>query len=270
MLLLRELQSRREELHHLAGCPGILNYEQACGFVHSLRVVMPWSTQGYPLPSLRSAYKGEVAREPGPIWDWKDKMPLEKRAYYGSLLKKGKVLLEPAIVPAFYRSSGRTGDPEDYLVDYGEGTLSFLGKQVMDVVRQGPILGQDLKLRLKQLGVDARRLTAELDELQSRFYITKVSVVNEGRRYGYVWGLVDEAWPEVIPVAMSMSKADARSEVVHSLVHASVFASGEEVVRMTGWPEARVHDALQRLQETGRVSRVAGDYWALYEEYLDH
>lgn len=254
--MLEELAARRLSRQMRNGEAWVTDYADACRYVEELGVVMPWSTKGYPLPCLRAVFRGEVKREPGPIWDWKDVMPLEKKAYYGALLRHGKVLLAPRLAPAFYRASGRTGDAEDYLSDYDEGTLPRLGKQVVDILRNGPCLTQELRQRLKQAGADTNHLQQDLDELQARFYITKAGVTDNG---GYVWGLVDDCWPELASAVKGQSKPEARADVVLALLHAAVYLRPADIDRMTGWGSVRIEQALARLERQGLVSRLADE-----------
>ncbi|MGE5560541.1 MAG: DNA glycosylase AlkZ-like family protein [Chloroflexota bacterium] len=255
-----QLIARRNRHQLRDGVPFIADYEAACAYVEELGIVMPWSAKGYPLPCLRTVFRGEVKREPGPIWDWKDQMPLEKRAYYGALLRHGKVLLAPRLAPAFYRASGRTGAAEDYLSDYEEGTLPRTSKQIVDILSDGPCQTPGLRTRLKQVGADTSRLQQELDELQARFYVTKAGVTPGG---GYLWGLVDEGWPELPASARGWTKPEARADVVVALLHAAVFLRPADIERMTGWGKQRVDQVLDALSRRGRIVRAGDDAYVL-------
>lgn len=255
---LSDWQAKRATEHFLGNNQEIADYETACKFIERRQVVVPWATKAnpVPLPSLRAAYKQPVDREPGPIWQWKDRLPVDKRAFYGSLARKCKVLLAPAVLPAFYRVSGRTGDPEDYLIDYEEGKLSHLGKQVLDLLTEENCFIQDLRERLQRRGVDCARLSTELDDLREKFYITHVGVVAEGRSYGFIWGLVDRQWPEAVEQALSMSRVAARGQMLTALLHAAILASPKELLRMTDWSQAYFDSTLQPLLDSGTFQRV--------------
>jgi hypothetical protein len=230
--------------------PWITDYDQACAYVEKMGVVMPWTTAGYPLPSLREIYSGEVTREPGPVWDWKDRMPVEKKAFYGALLRKGKVLLAPRLVPAFYCASGRVGDPEEYQVDYEDGTLSYLAKQTMDALQAGPLRSRDLRKKLKLIGCDTKGLEKDLDELQNRFYVTKLDVDANG---GYVWGLVDQGWHDVPRRAAELTRPMARAEVALSLLSAAFCLTAKELEKMIGWTETITNSTLGMLVSQGKA-----------------
>lgn len=257
---LAELQAIRDRAHFLGNDQEIVSYSDACEFIQERQVVLPWAgkSKQLPLPSLRAAYKRPVTREPGPVWQWKDHLPTERHAFYGNLARGTKVLLHPNVLPAFYRASGRTGDPEDYLVDYEEGKLSYVAKQALDLLSVEPCFIQDLRRLLGQRGVDCTRLAGDLDDLRSKFYIGHVGVVEEGRRYGYIWDLVDRAWSQLIPTALSMTRAEARVQVLVALLHASVLASARDLQRMTGWTQPQFDSAMQRLWADGVVQQVAG------------
>lgn len=265
---LSDWQARRADEHFLGNNQEITDYASACTFIERLQVVVPWTTQAnpVPLPSLRAAYKQPVDREPGPIWQWKDRLPVEKHAFYGSLARKCKVLLAPAVLPAFYRVSGRTGDAEDYLIDYEAGQLSYLGKQVLDLLAVENCFIKDLREQLQRRGVDIARLSTELDDLREKFYVTHVGVVAEGRSYGFVWGLVDRQWPEAVEQAMHCSKAIARGQVLTALLRAAVLASPRDLLRMTGWNPASFNATLQLLLESGTFQQLSeGDLLCLVE-----
>lgn len=257
--MLEELAARRFSRQMRDGEPWVTDYAGACSYVEEQGIVIPWSAKGYPLPCLRAVFRGEIKREPGPIWDWKDRMPLERKAYYGALLRHAKILLAPRLAPAFYRASGRTGDAEDYLSDYDEGTLSRLSKQVIDVLRDGPCLTNELRERLKKLGADVGHLQQDMDELQARFYITKADVLDNGKQYGYIWGLVDESWPELAAAAKSRAKPEARADVALELLRAAVYLKAADFGRMVGWGKERIAAALSTLEMRGVVGRLADE-----------
>lgn len=261
-LQMAEWQVVRDRAHFLGNNQEIADYAGACEFIRQRQVVLPWvgKSKQLPLPSLRAAYKREVTREPGPVWQWKDHLPTEKHAFYGNLARGCKVLLHPTVLPAFYRASGRTGDPEDYLVDYEEGKLSYVAKQALDLLtgESTPCFIQDLRRSLSQRGVDCARLAGELDDLRGKFYLSHVGVIEEGRRYGYIWDLVDRAWPEMIPLAVSMSRAEARAQVLTALLHSAVLSSSRDLQRMTGWAQVYFDSAMQGLWAEGAVRQVEG------------
>lgn len=256
-----ELETERSRRHFLGNNRQVTDYQAACEFVHHWQVVAPWPTKAHsvPLPSLRAAYPLPVEREPGPIWNWKDQMPIDRQAFYGLLGRHHRVLLAPTVLPAFYRAVGRTGDGEDYLIDYADGQLSHLGKQVLDLLVREDCFIQDLRQQLQRRGADCSRLPAALDELRAKLYITHTGVISAGRRYGFIWGLVDRHWSSAVGQAMEISKAVARERVLLSLVTACAYASWRELLRLTGWSELHLRAALQSLLQQGVVRLVDSD-----------
>ena len=249
--------------------PNVADYEDACRLVDALGMMVPWAVKGCPLPSLADAWRNGPNGVPGPewttpVWEWKDQMPAEKRAYYGSLLRKGKLLLATRLVPAFYRAAGRTSDAEDYLIDYEEGQLSFVGKQIIDALQEEPRSIQELKATLGRQGVDLKGLTACLDELQSRFYIAKIDIV-QGSSYGYVWDLVDRAWPEVVAPALAMSRGEARSEVVGAVIKAAGAISEKDLIKLVPFRPQQVQDSLKLLGQRGVVHEIKDNTYASAE-----
>jgi hypothetical protein len=58
------------------------------------------------------------------MWGWKDELAEKKRLYYGKLLVKKPTFVSMKMLPTFYATFGRAGDPDDHLEDVRAGRLS--------------------------------------------------------------------------------------------------------------------------------------------------
>jgi hypothetical protein len=98
-----------------------------------------------------------------------------------------------------------------------------------------------------------------MDELQARFYVTKSDVVDNGKQYGYVWGLVDQCWPELAAAAKDRTKPEARADVALALLQAAVYLKTTDIDRMVGWGRERVEATLESLEKRGGVGHLVGE-----------
>src|SRR5437870_93773 len=51
------------------------------------------------------------------MWGWKDELAAKKRLYYGKLLVRKPTFVSMKMLPIFYATFGRPGDPDDHLED---------------------------------------------------------------------------------------------------------------------------------------------------------
>lgn len=265
------IENARQRNFRLEPGAGITTYEDACAFVEETGIVMPWATRGLVMPSLRAAYALPVKREPGPIWDWKDRMHVERRAFYGRLLGEGFALATWEYMPAFLRLAGRT-PPESMPggsrrmsaeADFGEryeaGMMPSEARRVMDALldaaNAGGLSTASLRAAAGLRGKESKaRFERAMQLLQKALFVTKVAVRSDAR-YTYIWGLVDDwidgdVWQKVSPLDVDA----ARTILARRYLGTVVFADAGQVARVFGWTMAEARTALERLAAEGVAS----------------
>ncbi len=197
------------------------NFEDAVRMLDDLGFVLPWRRAGIDLPSWRDAYPYPVAREPGPIWRWKEVLPQKRLGYYGKVLRKGPCCVSLEYVPCFYALSQRNGEPDEYVYSYRMGRLSSVAKQVMDsLVAAWPASTFELRDRLYlQTRESHQTLGRALDELQaSMFACVAMASDEEDREYTYYWAPVDAVFRDQVALASEVTSAEAASRLVSRYV----------------------------------------------------
>ena len=142
-------------------------------------------------------------------WFWKDDLHIEKRLFYGQILKNGKPAFASLDLLPFLIASHGDNDPRDL---HEKGRLAHNALTVYEhVERNGPTATNRLPWP-----PGSRHLY--LAQLQQRFLLTKHALTGRTRgTYGYVWGLCDAFFPDAFVHAARLDVADARAQVAARL-----------------------------------------------------
>lgn len=243
-----QLLALRQHLYRRTPGRQVETYEDVRAFLDEVGILLPWDRAGIELPSVRGAMVGPFAREPGPAWEFKDRLVRLGHAVYGELLAGAHILLHPRLFPAFYAASGRAGEADEYLDAYRLGGLSANAKRIIDVLRwQPPLATAALRAAVDLDGQDGRRDFARaLSEAQQRLYVLPVGVTPESdRNYSYYWGLVDQHFAQAVEAAAELPAVEASRDLLTTYIETVVFAHRRRVARFFGWPAARFNSALE-------------------------
>ncbi len=215
------------------------------------------------LPSLWGAVAGDRPvpdnhDDPAHItWRWKDRLLGRRKWYYARILHKRNTIISLNCLPFFYALSPNFGDPDnDYLILYHQGLLPMEAKAVYEtLLREGPL--DTLALRKKSnlsSKTNNSRFNRALEILQRDFRILPVGIAEAGTwNYAFVYDVFHRHFPEVINTSGKIKAGDARE----SLLNRYFFSVGAcrliDALRIFGWKENEIIQALQRLVEKGTV-----------------
>src|SRR5947207_4594291 len=200
-------------------------------------------------------------RKWGWMWGWKDELPEEKRVYYGKLLVRKPTFVSMKMLPTFYATFGRAGEPDDHLDDVRAGRLSDIARRIIDFLAQN---GETQTKRMRAaLGISSPEGKADyakaIEELQRLMYVARVRAVGEGREdYNYTYDLFVHRYPEVVRAAERMTSADAMSALLARLLELAGGVTERQVGKLFDWTDDRVTHLVTRLETQNALVRIEG------------
>lgn len=212
---------------------------------------------GVPLPACFDHLStNDTDRKWGWMWGWKDELAEEKRIYYGALLARKPTFVSMRLLPSFYASFGRAGEPDDHLEDARAGRLSDIARRIIDFLSQhGETQTKRMRAELGITSKDGRTQYGKaVEEVQRLMYVTRVRAVGDGREdYNYTYDLVTRRYPEVVKAAERISSADAKVTLLGRAIELAGALSARQAVRIFDWEPAEVARAMARLEAAGRA-----------------
>ena len=195
------------------------------------------------------------------MWGWKDELAEAKRVYYGKLLVRKPTFVSMKMLPTFYATFGRAGEPDDHLDDVRAGRLSDIARRIIDFLAQN---GETQTKRMRAaLGISSQEGKADyakaIEELQRLMYLARVRAVGEGREdYNYTYDLFVHRYPEVVRAAERMTSADAMSALLARLLVLAGGVTERQVGKLFDWTDDRVTHLVTRLETQNALVRIEG------------
>ena len=116
----------------------VRNADQLVAMVDELGFCFAFTESGdVPVPACFDHLStNDQDRKWGWMWGWKDELAEAKRLYYGRLLAKKPTFVAMRMLPVFYATFGRAGEPDDHLDDIRAGRLSDVARRVVEFLAQ--------------------------------------------------------------------------------------------------------------------------------------
>src|SRR6266550_5524531 len=200
-------------------------------------------------------------RKWGWMWGWKDELAEAKRVYYGKLLVRKPTFVSMKMLPTFYATFGRAGEPDDHLDDVRAGRLSDIARRIIDFLAQN---GETQTKRMRAaLGISSPEGKADyakaIEELQRLMYLARVRAVGEGREdYNYTYDLFVHRYPEVVRAAERMTSAEAMTALLAQLLELAGGVTERQVGKLFDWTDDRVTHLVTRLETQNALVRIEG------------
>ncbi|HET8568413.1 MAG TPA: crosslink repair DNA glycosylase YcaQ family protein [Candidatus Limnocylindria bacterium] len=201
------------------------------------------------------------------MWGWKDEIAEAKEAYYGALLVRKPTFVSKRLLPAFYATFGRAGEPDDHLEDVRAGRLSDLGRRVVEFLTQN---GETQTKRMRAtLGIVSKEGKREydkaVDEVQRLMYVSLVRAVGETHEdYNYTYDLFTRRYPEAVRAAERLASAEAAEVVLGRALELAGAMTPKQAERLFDWEADRVARTAARLERAGRLARTGTGKEALF------
>jgi hypothetical protein len=250
-------REKLEKAHRVRNAEQLIAMVDALGFCFAFT-----GDASYPVPAAFDHLStNDDSRKWEWMWPWKDELAEAKKLYYGKLLVKKPTFVSMRMLPTFYATFGRAGEPDDHLEDVRAGRLSDLARRVVEYLQHR---GETQKKRMRaDLGIESKDGRADLEraieELQRLMYVARVKAVGErSDDYNYTYDLFVRRYPETVKAAERLSSADARVALLQRLLEHAGGVTAKKVSRLFDWDEERTASASGRLKAKGSIKIVDG------------
>jgi hypothetical protein len=196
----------------------IAGADDAVAFVDVVGCCTWGPVPGLDFPNLAEAMGETAASVLDRTWFWKDDLHLERRLYYGKIVRGQPTFVAVDALPDFVAALGGPGlererDPERLFL---AGRLSAAARTIHAFLLDSP--AQPTRAVRQRTPGPASATERGLVELQRRFLVCKVGLTGRTRgTYSYVWDLAERFWPEAFVEARRTSPVAARASVRHRL-----------------------------------------------------
>jgi hypothetical protein len=220
---------------------------EAVRFIDEVGIALLFPGDGIALPDLWSAINGRERGIPKrhhdwalhKTWDWKDRIPSRRLAWYGKLVRGKPAFVAMSDLPAVYAMSSNFGELDDYLEAYSDGLLSREGKEVYEaLLERGPLPTSELRkvTGMAGGGDNARRFERAVVELQQDFKIVKAGISDANRwKYCYVYDVLLRWAPDVAEKSRAYTSRSATRHLVGRYLDSSVAARPGMFAKVFGW-----------------------------------
>ncbi|TMF67966.1 MAG: hypothetical protein E6I20_00945 [Chloroflexi bacterium] len=241
----------------------VRNADQLVAMVDELGFCFAFTESGdVPVPACFDHLStNDQDRKWGWMWGWKDELAEAKRLYYGRLLAKKPTFVAMRMLPVFYATFGRAGEPDDHLDDIRAGRLSDVARRVVEFLAQR---GETQTKRMRaELGISSQegrlQYAKAVEELQRLMYVARVRAVGEGREdYNYTYDLFVRRYPETVRAAERLTSAEAMIAILERLLELAGGVTEKQVARIFDWGDERARSAIARLEAKRGVVRDDG------------
>ena len=220
------IEAHRDDVYHRRPEARLHSVEAAGRWVDAVGFAFVFSNRDFDMPTLWNAVDGSRRTGPdtfhersvGLVWDWKDALPVQRRAFYAKLLRGKPMLVSLACAPSFYALTDNFGDPDDYLAEYEAGTLTLEAKKVYEALLAHGQAASTGVLR-RAAGLEGKSNVGRFDraiaQLQRSMRIAKVGISDANRwGYSYVYDLLPRAYPQIPEAARSLGRREAMNALL--------------------------------------------------------
>ncbi|MEA2660628.1 MAG: hypothetical protein QOH08_200 [Chloroflexota bacterium] len=251
-------QRKLRNAHRVRNAGQLVKLIDALGFAFAFTL----RTGDAPIPACFDHLStSDEGRKWGWMWGWKDELAEEKKLYYGTLLARKPTFVSLKLLPTFYATFGRAGEPDDHADDVRAGRLSDVGRRIIDFLAQN---GETQTKRMRaELGITSKEGRAAygkaIDEVQRLMYVARVRAVGEGREdYNYTYDLFLRRYPETVKAAERLSSADATASLVTRTLELAGAVTEKQLLRLFDWDEALARRAIASAEAGKTLVRVNG------------
>lgn len=250
-------RAKLERAHRVRNATQLVALVDALGFCFAFT-----GERSYPVPACFDHLStNDDGKKWEWMWPWKDELAEQKKLYYGKLLVRKPTFVSMKMLPVFYATFGRAGEPDDHLDDVRAGRLTDLARRVIDHLATH---GETQKKRMRaDLGIESKEGRGDyekaLEELQRLMYVARVKAVGErSDDYNYTYDLFVRRYPEIVKAAMPLSSNDAAAALLRRLLELAGGVTAKQVTRLFDWDDERIARAVDRVAAKRGLARADG------------
>jgi transcription initiation factor IIE alpha subunit len=253
--LLAAHRDKLERAHRVRSSAQLVAMVDAVGFCFAFS-----GESSYPLPACFDHLStNDDGQKWEWMWPWKDELPEAKKLYYGKLLVKKPTFVSMKMLPTFYATFGRAGEPDDHLEDVRAGRITDLARRVVEYLGHR---GETQKKRMRaDLGIESKDgrndLERAIEDLQRLMHVARVKAVGErSDDYNYTYDLFVRRYPETVKTAERISSSEASAALLLRLLELAGGVTPKQVARLFDWESHRVEKAIEQVATDGGLVRM--------------
>ncbi len=217
----------------------------AVRFIDSAGFCLLFPVKNVPLPSLYCAMARGIPvswdKYTAKLWEWKDELPLRRRALYTKYFRGRGTFISRAMLPNFLALRGRPARISDYEAFYAAGRVSHGAYTLWKTLAEhGPLATLELRHACK---MDSKagntRFKKAILELQGLLVVTHFGAEQETE----AWAsnrleLIARAFPEEAQQSRGVTPQAARTAIAKKYLEWRADAEPAALARLFGWTRA--------------------------------
>jgi hypothetical protein len=172
------------------------------------------------------------------LWDWKNELPLKKRAFYGKYFKGRGTFLSLRMLPNFLAMRGTAAAPGDAEAFFAAGRISPDARTIWEALEEhGPLPTLELRHTCKMESVAGnKRFKKAMLELQCNLIVVHFGAEQETAAWASGrFELTSRAFPKETAAARKMSAEAARATIAEKYLGWRPDAEPRQLARLFGW-----------------------------------
>jgi hypothetical protein len=260
---LEAIERWRDRVHRRTPRLAVTSAKQALSFINSVGFCFAFKAEHSELPCLWHAACGrrdpELPRHTHSdpslsfVWEMKDKLPSDRKIYYGKLLKGRPTMVSLEYLPYFYVLAERTGTRDEYLQEHRRGRLTHGARDIMEALLDSwPQTTKGLKLATSMHGKpDRPSFDRAIAELQTKMFIVKVA--EEYEPFTFVWAPFVRTFPAEVRRARKIGVEEARARLLERYFADQLVGTVTTIQRLFRWSKQEIYHALGLLMDRGAI-----------------
>jgi hypothetical protein len=225
---------------------------EAMRFLDAVGFCTLFPIQGLALPSL---YFAMARRQPltwdryaAKLWDWKDRFPHERRAFYAKYFRGRGTFISLRMLPSFLAMRGSAAAVGDAERLFAAGRISHEARAIWQALeRLGPLPTLELRHACKmETPAGNKRFKKAMLELQCGLLVVHFGAEQETAAWASGrFELTARAFPREVEGARRTAPEAARAAIAAKYLEWHPHADQKQLARVFGWPRSDAEAALR-------------------------
>lgn len=255
------LEKLRDQTFRRTKTLAIRTEQDAVDFIHSVGFCMAFKTELSELPSIWNALKGErkpdiptsIDSDQDVIFTWglKDRLPQNRKAFFGKFIKKQPTFISPEYVPYFFILNANVGNTDSSWENFVHKHISEAEKRVLDsIMEDHPISTINLRKKMESTGKYIRPVfDKSLQELERKMYIVEIG--RQEHPLTSIWDLVVSHFEHVGPIIETLTEDQAREKILEKYFQVQIISNEKRIQALFNWQPKDIENALESMRKQG-------------------
>ncbi|MCK6600512.1 MAG: hypothetical protein L6Q77_01690 [Bacteroidetes bacterium] len=261
------LEKLRDQSFRRTKALSIKTDQDAVDFISSVGFCFAFKAELSELPSIWNAVKGErrpeiptsINQDPDVTFTWalKDKLPQNRKAFYGKFLKKQPTFISVDYIPYFFVLNANVGSADSSWENFVHKHISEAEKRVLDTILEDhPITTIELRRKMEMTGKYIRPVfDKSLQELERKMYIMEVG--RQDHPFTPIWDMVVSHFPGLNDKINSLTEDDARERILEKYFQVQVISNEKRIQALFNWQPKDIDNALENLRKQGQLVPIS-------------